>query len=73
MPRRKNDLTVAQQRQRIDRLHAVNRTRALSPIESAELDRLYQRETWRRAQIPRQIAATKARLARLEQAQELLS
>ena len=77
MPRRANDLTVAQQRARIDRLHAVNRTRSLTAIESEELQRLVARETNRRAarrwQLPRQIAAAKARVAMLEREREMMS
>lgn len=70
MPRRANAPTVAQQRQRIERLHAVNRTRSLTQDESAELQRLIERQNNRRAvdryRLPFQIKAAKARLELLE-------
>lgn len=57
---------VLRQRQRISDLESINRQRALTSSETDELARLIQAEKLRRRRAPAQLAAARARVARLE-------
>lgn len=58
---------------RIERLEAINRSRALTADEAAELDRLLFVQRRRARRLPIQIAATEAKLLRLRAEQLALS
>ena len=58
---------------RIERLEAINRSRALTAEEAAELERLLFDQRRRSRRLPIQIAATEAKLLRLRAEQLALS